>query len=74
VLLKVATPAPTCAICVNAVQPDPVQRSILKPVSFVALSCHVRLIWDAETVLAVSDVGAAGTVTVGDVDADATLE
>ena len=38
------TPAPTVAICEKPVQPEPVQRSILNPVSLPELSLHVRLI------------------------------
>jgi hypothetical protein len=36
------------------------ERSMAKPVSFVELSCHLRLICDAETAVALILLGAAG--------------
>ena len=38
-----------------------VERSTLKPVSLVALSVHVRLIWVLDVAMAVSPVGSAGS-------------
>ena len=51
-----------------------VPRSTEKPCSFVELSAHVRLIWLADTEVAVSADGAAGTVADAGVAADTTLE
>ena len=50
--------APSTAISVKA--PPPVERSNLKPCSFVALSVQARLIWLGETALAVRLLGIAG--------------
>src|SRR3972149_6657832 len=52
------TLAPTVAISVKLV--PLVERSILKLLSLLALSLQVRLIWLAETALAVRLEGAAG--------------
>ena len=50
--------APTVAICEND---EPfVERWRLKPVSFAALSVHLRLIWVRETAVAMRLEGAAG--------------
>ena len=50
VLLKVVTFAPTLVICEKALLS--IERSILKPVSFVELSVQVRFIWLAEAAVA----------------------
>ena len=44
VLLKLLTFGPTWAISTKLVQPEPWQRSILKPLSLFELSVHARLI------------------------------
>ena len=56
----VVTLAATVASGVNVVPSG--DRSISNPVSFVAVSVHARLICVLETAVAVSPVGAAGTV------------
>ena len=43
-------------------QPVPLQRSIRNPLSFVALSVQVRLIWLLETTTVARLLGAAGAV------------
>src|SRR6267142_6560122 len=53
--------APTRAICVKEPQPGPWQRSILKPVSLLELSVHLKLMQLHDATVAVSMVGAAGT-------------
>src|SRR5262245_50753279 len=54
---------PTVAISVKVVLSG--ERSILKPSSLVALSVQVRLIWLAETAVAVRPVGAPGESRTG---------
>ena len=60
VLLYAWTPAPTVAICEKFVHVEPVQRSILKPVSLFELSVHARFIWLLEAAVAVKTAGGAG--------------
>ena len=54
----------TVAICAKLLQPAPVQRSILKPVS-ISLSAQVRLIWLLETAVAFRLVGGIGMGIAG---------
>jgi len=74
VFAKVVTLAPTVAILAKLVHVEPLQRSMVKPVSLPALSAHARLIWLLETAVAVRFVGAAGGAGAASVTAVAVLE
>ena len=56
----VVTLAPTVAISANDVQPAPLQRSMRNPLSLVALSVQVRLIWLLDATAAARLLGTAG--------------
>ena len=71
-MVKFVRSLPTVATSSKVVQPLPAQRSRLKPVSFVALSCQLKLIRLADTATAtrllgalIADDGVFVGVTVG---------
>src|SRR5688572_21338877 len=58
--MNVVAFAAPCAISAKVVQLTPVQRSILKPLSFVEVSVHARAISVLDDAVAVRLVGAVG--------------